>query len=83
MLIIQQTSATARPRLLRAVRLVAQLEEAALTQAGLQDGLQELLGDDHVRVHVLHVQGRRDAGERRELRHAYGQSANEESVNKS
>mmetsp|Transcript_48008 Transcript_48008/g.102831 ORF Transcript_48008/g.102831 Transcript_48008/m.102831 type:complete len:366 (+) Transcript_48008:1-1098(+) len=57
-------------RLLGAIRLVPDLEEGPLTEAGSLDGLQELLGDDHVGVHILHVQRSSDTLQGGELGHA-------------
>eukprot|EP00958_Prasinococcus_capsulatus_P018438 scaffold2156_cov430-Prasinococcus_capsulatus_cf.AAC.3 len=56
--------------LLLALSVVAQLVEGVHAQAGALDGLEELLGDDHVRVHVLQVQRRRHALHHGEGRHA-------------
>src|ERR1700730_2809352 len=56
-------------RVLAAVILVALFREQALAKAGALDGLQVLLGDDHVGVDIDDLQGRRDALQRGELVH--------------
>mmetsp|Transcript_63643 Transcript_63643/g.164250 ORF Transcript_63643/g.164250 Transcript_63643/m.164250 type:complete len:413 (+) Transcript_63643:202-1440(+) len=56
--------------LLRAIHLVPNREEGALAEARALDRLKELLRNDHVGVHVLHVQGRYSALECGELGHA-------------
>ena len=52
-----------------AVRRPAHFVEQAVLQAGALDGLQEVLGDDHVGVDIDHIERRRDAGELREFFH--------------
>ena len=56
-------------RVLAAVILVALLREKPLAEAGALDGLQVLLGDDHVGVDIDDLQGRRDAFQLGELFH--------------
>src|SRR5882757_3270870 len=55
--------------LLLAVRRPAHFVEQAFLQAGALDGLQEVLGDDHVGVDIDHRQGGGDAAQRREFFH--------------
>src|ERR1700730_6643533 len=55
--------------LLLAVRRPAHFVEQAFLQAGALDGLQEVLGDDHVGVDIDHRQGCGDAAQRREFFH--------------
>src|SRR5262249_59373900 len=43
--------------------------EQTILQAGALDGLQEILGDDHVGIDIDHRQRCGDAAERRELFH--------------
>mmetsp|Transcript_54566 Transcript_54566/g.173374 ORF Transcript_54566/g.173374 Transcript_54566/m.173374 type:complete len:829 (-) Transcript_54566:162-2648(-) len=57
------------------VALEAHLIEGGDAEAGALDGLEELLGDDHVRVHVLHVQLSGHALEVGELGHAAARRA--------
>jgi hypothetical protein len=45
------------------------LREQALAKPGALDGLEVLLGDDHVGVDIDDLQGRRDAFQRGELVH--------------
>src|SRR5262245_38856704 len=55
--------------ILAAVVTVTLLREEARAKPGTLDGLEVLLGDDHVSVDVNHLQRRRDAFERGELVH--------------
>src|SRR6266851_616504 len=55
--------------LLLAVRRPAHFVEEAFLQAGALDGLQEVLGDDHVGVDIDHRQRCGDAAQRREFFH--------------
>ena len=57
---------------LGAIGVVAHLVEEGRSQAGALDGLEELLGDDGVRVDVLLLHGRGDALEGKELGEAGG-----------
>src|ERR1700722_8903383 len=56
-------------RVLAAVVLVALFREQPLAEAGALDGLQILLGDDHVGVYIDDLQRRRDAFQRGEFFH--------------
>ena len=56
--------------------VVAHLVEQVLAEPGALDGLQELLGDDHVGVDVDQRQRRRHPGQLGELVHGDGPSAN-------
>jgi len=56
-------------RLLAAIPVITHLVEQVLAQAGSLDGLQELLGNDHVGVDIDHRQGRCDAGQTAEFLH--------------
>ena len=56
-------------RVFAAVVFVAQLGEQALGEPGALDGLQVLLGDDHVGVDIDHLQGRGDAFQSGEFVH--------------
>ncbi len=56
-------------RVLAAVVTIAPLREQARAQPGALDRLQILLGDDHVRVDIDHLQRGRDAFERGEFFH--------------
>src|SRR3984893_7559840 len=55
--------------ILAAVVAIALLREQALAETGALDGLQVLLGDDHVGVDIDHLQWRRDAFQHGELLH--------------
>jgi len=61
--------------ILAAVLVVAHLVEQRLAQSRTPDGLQELLGNDHVGVDVGDRQRRRDTGQSGELFHDFGVSS--------
>ncbi len=56
-------------RVFRAVLIETHFRKQARAQTGARNGLQVLLGDNHVRVDVHDVERRGDAGERGELVH--------------
>src|SRR5262245_41717308 len=56
---------------LGAVSIEALLRKQPLAETGALDGLEVLLGDDHVGVDIDHTQGRRDAFEPGEFFHRW------------
>src|SRR5262245_27713406 len=64
-------------RVLAAVVAITLLREQALTQPRALDGLEILLGDDHVGIDVDHLQRRRDAFELGECVHERSRSQSE------